>query len=202
MTLETLRLAALWSLAPLLLAFADTPLRTWGQRYRVHRWGERLVLFSIELNLLMLWLLTRFVIGHDVALVPPVAASALAAVGVLFMWAGAGLAVWGKLALGHHFTASFAIKQDHALVTTGPYAITRHPIYTGLLVMALGGAFALDSLLTLGFALLLVMPLWFHTAIEEPLLVQHFGDAYRLYQAKVPRLIPGWRPSGPRAAAR
>src|SRR5439155_24218173 len=54
-SLMTLRLAALSALLPLLVAYADTPWRTFGQRYVAHRWPERMVLFSIELNLLLLW---------------------------------------------------------------------------------------------------------------------------------------------------
>lgn len=193
MGIDTLQTAALWALIPLALAFADAPFRTLGQRYVVHRWGERLVLFSIELNLLMLWLLTKFIIGHDARLLPEAARAAAAAAGVVLIWAGTAFAIWAKFALGRWFTASFAIKRDHALVTTGPYAVTRHPIYTGLLAIPFGTALVLDSLLTFGFAVLTVLPFWFHTAIEEPLLEQHFGDAWREYRARVPRLIPGWR---------
>ena len=193
MSIDLLRLAALWALAPLLLAFADAPFRTFGQRYRVNRWAERLVLFSIELNLLLLWAMTRIVLGRDAPLVPEALEWPAALVGVLLVWAGVLLAIWAKFAIGRGFTVSFAIKEGHALVTSGPYAIVRHPIYTGILAVALGGALVLDSLLTLGFALLLVMPLWFHTAIEEPLLEQHFGDAWREYRSRVPRLVPGWR---------
>ncbi len=197
MTLEQLQWAALWALAPLVLAFLDAPFRTLGQQYLVHRWGERLVLFSIELNLLMLWALTRLVLGHDVGLFPDVLRLPMAALGLVIVWAGTVFTVWGKLALGRQFTASFAIRKDHTLVTRGPYAITRHPIYTGLLAMAIGAALVLDSGLTLGFTALLVLPFWFHTAIEEPLLEQHFGEEWKLYRAKVPRLIPGWKRGAP-----
>jgi len=196
MGIESLRMAALWSLAPLLLAFVDAPFRTLRQRYVVNRWAERLVLFSIELNLLMLWAMTRIVLGRDVALLPEPMRLPAAWFGVLLMWAGVAFAIWGKLALGRWFTASFGIKQGHALITTGPFAIVRHPIYTGLAAMLLGGTLVLDSLLTLGLSVLFVLPLWFHTAIEEPLMEQHFGDAWRDYASRVPRLVPGWRGSG------
>lgn len=193
MSIDMLGLAALWALAPLLLAFADAPFRTFGQRYRVNRWAERLVLFSIELNLLLLWAMTRIVLGRDAPLVPQAFEPAAALLGVLLVWAGALFAIWAKFALGRGFTVSFAIKEGHALVTSGPYALVRHPIYTGILAVALGGALVLDSLLTLGFTVLLVMPFWFHTAIEESLLEQHFGDTWRAYRSRVSRLVPGWR---------
>lgn len=192
MSIENLHTAALWALAPLLLVFLDAPFRSWGQRYRVNRWAERLVLFSIELNLVLLWAMTRLVLGHDIDLLPEPARLPAAVLGVVGMWAGVVLAVWGKLALGRWFTMSFAIKEGHVLVTTGPFAIVRHPIYTGLIVLLLSAALVLDSLLTLGLGVLFVLPLWFHTAIEEPLMEQYFRDAWRDYAKRVPRLMPGW----------
>jgi protein-S-isoprenylcysteine O-methyltransferase Ste14 len=87
------------------------------------------------------------------------------------------------------------------LVTSGPFAIVRHPIYTGLIALLLGAALVLDSLLTLGLSVLFVLPLWFHTAIEEPLMEQHFGEAWRDYAKRVPRLMPGWRGSRPSLTA-
>jgi len=191
--LAILRHLALWALAPLLLAFLDAPFRTLRQRYRVNRWPERLVLFSIELNLLMLWAMTRVVLGRDVALLPEPTRLPAAAIGVALVWAGVAFAIWGKLTLGRWFTASFAIKEGHQLITHGPFAIVRHPIYTGLLALLLGATLVLDSVLTLGLGVLFVLPLWFHTAIEEPIMEQQFGDAWRDYAKRVPRLVPGWR---------
>ena len=69
--LSTLRFAALAAFVPLLLAYADTPLRTFGQKFVAHRWAERLVLFSIELNLLLLWALAKLFLGRDAPLSPP-----------------------------------------------------------------------------------------------------------------------------------
>ena len=101
-----------------------------------------------------------------------------------------GLAAWGKLRLGRWFTGTFGVKVGHELVTDGPYAVTRHPIYTGVLLAIAGGALVWDSLLTLALDVVILVPLWRHTVIEERLFVDHFGDAYRRYQRRVPRLVP------------
>ena len=82
------------------------------------------------------------------------------------------------------------MKEGHELITDGPYGVTRHPIYTGLLLMVLGAALAWDSALTLLLALLLVVPFFFHTVYEEALFERHFGEAYFDYQRRVPRLVP------------
>ena len=67
MSLTTLRLAALGAVLSQLVAYADAPWRTFGQRDVAHRWPERMVLFSIEMNLLLWWALARLLVGRDAA---------------------------------------------------------------------------------------------------------------------------------------
>jgi protein-S-isoprenylcysteine O-methyltransferase Ste14 len=61
-------------------------------------------------------------------------------VGLWPFWLGAAVtiagllfAVWAREHLGRNWSRSVTIKQDHELITTGPYAVVRHPIYTGIL---------------------------------------------------------------------
>ena len=192
MSLMTLRLAALGALIPVFVAYADAPFATFGQRFVAHRWAERMVLFSIELNLLLLWMLAKLTVSRDAGVAPESLRLACACAGLLLAWAAAALAVWAKLALGRSFTASFAVRPDHALVTHGPYAIVRHPMYTAFVALLLGLAIAWDSWVSVGFALLYAAASWLHTAIEEPMLESHFGDAWREYRARVPRMVRGW----------
>jgi protein-S-isoprenylcysteine O-methyltransferase Ste14 len=192
--IASLRFTALAALVPLLVAYADTPLRTFGQKFLVHRWAERLVLFSIELNLLLLWALAKLFLGRDVALAPERAEVALAAAGAFLAWAGSAFAVWAKFTLGRWFSASFGVKPGHELVTRGPYGIVRHPMYTGLLLTGAGLGVAYDSAITLGVALVFVVPFMLHALIEEQLFARHFGDAWVAYRARVPMLVPGLRP--------
>jgi protein-S-isoprenylcysteine O-methyltransferase Ste14 len=58
--------------------------------------------------------------------------------GLAILLAATALTLWARLALGAMWTAAPTVKQEHQLRTSGPYAITRHPIYTGLLGMLLG----------------------------------------------------------------
>src|SRR5437762_11835019 len=86
-------------------------------------------------------------------LFPPAAAIAwtgvaLAGVGFAYTW-------WARLHLGRFWSGAVTLKADHVLVRDGPYAWTRHPIYTGLLLAFVGTALQRDTLgALLGLALL------------------------------------------------
>lgn len=185
--LQTIWLAVVVAAA---LPFADAFRLTRRQAYTVERTRARLALLAVEAALVAGWAALRWGAGADRALVAPAALPAARLAGLALTVAGAGLAAWGKLRLGPWFTGTFGLKPGHALVTDGPYGVTRHPIYTGVVGAVAGSALVADSLLTLALAVVLLVPLWRHTAIEEALFVQHFGDAYRRYQRRVPRLVP------------
>src|SRR5258708_10728737 len=59
--------------------------------------------------------------------------------------AGLVFAVWARGYLGRNWSRSVTIKQDHELITSGPYAVVRHPLYTGVLTGLLGTAIALSQ---------------------------------------------------------
>ena len=186
---ETLRHVCLALFGLIVLLFADAPFKTVGQKYVAQRSRERFILLTFELDLVVLWAIGVFYLHWDRWLLPRGHESPLAALGTLVVAAGATLAAWAKLRLGRWFTGTFGVKEGHELVTDGPYGVTRHPIYTGLLLMVLGAALAWDSVLTLLLALLLVVPFFIHTVYEETLFEQHFDEAYSDYQRRVPRLV-------------
>jgi protein-S-isoprenylcysteine O-methyltransferase Ste14 len=190
-----LRAGALALMALGALCFVDAPLRTFGQKWRATRSRERTILLTLELDLYALWALAKFYLHWERALLPAAAEAALASAGVLAVLAGVVLAAWAKLRLGRWFSGTFGVKEGHVLVTDGPYALVRHPIYTGIVTTILGAALLWNSLLTLVLAALMAVPLFFHTVYEEALFEQHFGDAYRAYQRRVPRLVPFARPT-------
>ena len=102
-------------------------------------------------------------------------------------------AIWARLALGGSWSVGPLASTERGVRTDGPYAITRHPIYTGLLGMLLGSAIlgGLGQWLVLFAAGLVVAALRIRS--EERLLLATFPDAYVAYRERVPRLIPGWR---------
>jgi len=196
--LDALRDACLVLFAIPLVIVVDAPFRTFGQRYQVSRTRARFVLLTFELDLVALWAIAVFYFHWDRWLLPRAVETALAALGLLVTLAGAALAAWARLRLGRWFTGTFGVKPGHELVSDGPYGVTRHPLYSGLLLMVLGAALAWDSALTLLLAVLLAVPFFLHTVYEEALFEQHFGDAYLDYQRRVPRLVPFARPGKPR----
>jgi protein-S-isoprenylcysteine O-methyltransferase Ste14 len=196
MMVDSIRQIAFWTLVGHVVFFIDTPFRTFRQRVVENRWRERLVLITTEMNLVALWAMVKWLMRWDPRLVPPVAETAVACAGLALILAGVGLEVWAKLRLGRWFSAGFMVKTGHALVTDGPYALTRHPIYTGILIALLGMALTWNSLANLALAAALAVPLFLHTGVEEVLFERHFGDAYREYQKRVPRMMPFVSPRG------
>ncbi|HET9481504.1 MAG TPA: isoprenylcysteine carboxylmethyltransferase family protein [Candidatus Polarisedimenticolia bacterium] len=164
-----------------------------GRRFtQVHPWEKWL--HPAKAVAVAAWLWVVGATDLDRPIFPFLPDAAVAAVG----WAGVGLAVsgtvfacWAKVTLGAQFASRLALHEHHALITTGPYRITRHPIYTGVLLILWGVVLAgnsLAGLLTWGgfFSLMLYV----HTIGEESLLESRFGETYRAYRNAVPRLLP------------
>ena len=103
---------------------------------------------------------------------------------------GMAFAVWARISLGRNWSGIAAVKQGHELVRHGPYAIVRHPIYSGFLLALAGTAIALGEVRGLiGFALVWAA-LWMKLQTEEAFMLQQFGEQYREYKKKVKALVP------------
>ncbi len=109
--------------------------------------------------------------------------AAITAAGLLF-------SVWGRRHLGRNWSRAVTVKQDHELITSGPYALVRHPIYTGLLTGFLGSAIARGQYRGLLAVLLLFVALWFKLQLEEQWMRAHFGEQYAAYSRRVAALVP------------
>jgi protein-S-isoprenylcysteine O-methyltransferase Ste14 len=111
--------------------------------------------------------------------------------GVVLFAAGGALRLWPVFVLGNRFSGLVAIQPGHTLVTTGIYAVIRHPSYLGLLVNSLGWALAFRSGVGVLLSALLIPPLLARIRAEERLLRAQFGEAYDAYRARTARMIPG-----------
>ena len=111
----------------------------------------------------------------------------------------AGLLLMAGAALGRVWTSAFiAGSKDERLVTTGPYARCRHPLYALSLLGGIGVGLAARSVVLL--ALTLALLTWLHLRAiraEERLLEARHGEEFRRYCAAVPLLLP--RAAGQRA---
>jgi protein-S-isoprenylcysteine O-methyltransferase Ste14 len=104
--------------------------------------------------------------------------------------AGLVFAVWARRHLGANWSRSVTIKQNHELITTGPYALVRHPIYTGLLTAFLGTAIATTQLRGLIAFALVAIALLYKLRLEEQWMRSQFGDTYASYSRRVAALVP------------
>ena len=114
----------------------------------------------------------------------------VAAAAVLLAILGVGITIWARRVLADNWSADVSFKQDQQLVTSGPYAITRHPIYTGLTLLFLGTATLQGT--WAGFKGLALAFISFQIKLgqEERLMLLHYGDAYTSYQKRTRRIIP------------
>lgn len=104
--------------------------------------------------------------------------------------AGIGFSVWARRHLGRYWSGEVVLKEGHELIRTGPYALARHPIYTGVLLAILGTAIAGGRACGLAALVLGVIVFERKRRREETLLESRFGDRYRDYRREVPALIP------------
>jgi protein-S-isoprenylcysteine O-methyltransferase Ste14 len=112
--------------------------------------------------------------------------------GVIVMWLGLATRVWAVAALGGAFRTTVEVDPDQEVVASGPYRWIRHPSYAGLLLIVAGLGLALGNWLSVALCLVLPVPaLAWRIHVEEAELSRVLGDAYRAYQARTARLIPG-----------
>ena len=95
-------------------------------------------------------------------------------------------------ALGANWSFVARVLDNHGLITSGPFALVRNPIYLAMLMMLIAAAFALGRAPILSVSI----PVFFIGTVirvvrEERLLRAQFGDAYDAYAARVSRLLPG-----------
>lgn len=80
-------------------------------------------------------------------------------------------------------------KQDPELVTSGPYRLVRHPIYSGVLVAGVGTAVAL-SWMWLTIVALAAIYFTYSATVEERYLTEQFPDTYPAYRRSTKMLVP------------
>jgi protein-S-isoprenylcysteine O-methyltransferase Ste14 len=104
-----------------------------------------------------------------------------------------GLIMWGRMALGRMYNVSSALGNrlyaDQELVTSGPFALVRHPMYLGALIASVGGV-----LLYRTWSAVLVLAheavFWVRAGREDQALEAEFGEAWRAYARRVHAGVP------------
>lgn len=112
-------------------------------------------------------------------------------VGVVLGFSSAGLILWVHRALGENFSTVLHVRDEHTLVTSGPYRWVRHPMYSVLYIHGAGllltsGNWFIGGVFLVGLTAVVVP----RVAREEGAMLEKFGDEYRRYMERSGRFFP------------
>jgi len=112
-------------------------------------------------------------------------------------WIGVGVAVLGialaiaaRVFLGRNWSGAVTVKKDHELIRRGPYAVVRHPIYSGILLGLLGTAIVVGEARVLIGVALFAVGFRVKSLAEEQFMEDQFGGEYGEYKRRVKALVP------------
>ena len=116
-------------------------------------------------------------------------------------WAAAAVALfivpplvaWAQRHLGHNVTTTVVTKENHQLVTSGPYKWIRHPLYTFGLLFFFSIAILSSNWIPLVAEFVVLAALLARLPKEEAKLIERFGDQYRAYAQRTGRFLPKLR---------
>jgi protein-S-isoprenylcysteine O-methyltransferase Ste14 len=114
---------------------------------------------------------------------------ALAAVGLVLFALGLSFAIWARVHIGRNWGSPMSQKYEPELVTSGPYHLVRHPIYSGILVAGIGTSVALSWLWLVAVVLAGIYFIYSAT-VEERYMIDKFPDAYPAYRRSTKMLVP------------
>ena len=115
---------------------------------------------------------------------------AVEAAGLALTIAGCLFAIWARVTLGSNWSGLPKVKQEHELIVKGPYALVRHPIYSGLLLGLAGTFIAVGTLGGVLVWVLMAISYAIKMRQEERLMRETFPEAYPEYRRRVKALIP------------
>lgn len=154
----------------------------------------------LGLNTKSTWLASSAALARQGWLGFQPAVAVVLVVSLVFVGLGAAFRVWGAAYIGAA-KVNLPEMQGQSMISDGPYRHTRNPLYLGTLLHTLGLALLMPPAGAI-FAVAAVWILQVRLAFaEESFLLQRFGEAYRVYMARVPRFLPSPKPLVPAAGA-
>ena len=109
--------------------------------------------------------------------------------GAVMVAGGLGFAAWARARLGRNWSGIVTVKEDHALVRTGPYRAVRHPIYTGLLLALIGTAMTIGEWRGVVAVIFVLIGFLWKIHVEEERMCENFPE-YAQYRQQTAALIP------------
>ena len=123
---------------------------------------------------------------------------AVALAGHLFVAVGAAIALVSQYHMGAAWRIGAAEGAQDGLVQTGPFAISRNPVFLGQAILFVGLFLAFPDPIQFLITAALIVAIALQVRIEENVLTRAFGDAYADYAARVPRWFGRTRSSSRR----
>ena len=167
-----------------------------GRSTGLAQWTLR---WPVYLIISLLFFGTCFLLWRPIPLsLAPLASLLMLVFGTLLYFSGLTLVLWGRLTLGKMYDVSSSLGAhlyaDHQLVTHGPFAFVRHPMYLGIMMTSLGGLL-IYRMWTLLFLSVVFLGLAMRAKREEQALAAEFGEQWETYCQQVPAWIPRiwWR---------
>jgi protein-S-isoprenylcysteine O-methyltransferase Ste14 len=112
-----------------------------------------------------------------------------AALGLVLLVLGLGFAIWARVHIGRNWGTPMTQKVEPELVTSGPYHLVRHPIYSGILVAGIGTAVALSWVWLIAVIVAAIYFIYSAT-VEERYMASQFPDVYPRYKRSTKMLVP------------
>lgn len=113
----------------------------------------------------------------------------LGGIGAALVLLGIGFAIVARISLGRNWGMPMSRKAEPELVTAGPYAFVRHPIYTGIILAMLGSAIGQSVIWAL--PLILFVPYFIYSARrEEEMMREQFPEQYPDYMRRTKMIVP------------
>jgi protein-S-isoprenylcysteine O-methyltransferase Ste14 len=102
------------------------------------------------------------------------------------------LYAWSQATLGKAWSPHLQMREEHQLVTTGPYARIRHPIYLALIGFLTGIALVTANWFFIALLVVSIVVLALRIPKEEQMMIEDFGEEYKVYMQRTGRLFPKW----------
>ncbi|MCJ7789357.1 MAG: isoprenylcysteine carboxylmethyltransferase family protein [Candidatus Atribacteria bacterium] len=113
--------------------------------------------------------------------------------GTLFAFIGVVLWIYSQAVLGKYWSPQLQVQNEHKIITSGPYRVIRHPIYTSMFIWVIGLALFTANMVFALLALLTIIGLILRVPKEEKMMIEQFGDEYKKYMQITGRFFPRFR---------
>jgi protein-S-isoprenylcysteine O-methyltransferase Ste14 len=168
--------------------------RVMPNRQAVEREGKGMFAFRVLIGCLLLAWLVVYAIN------PPWLEALSVPLPDWLRWAGfalglasLGLWTWTQVALGKEWSPQLQLRDEHHLVTTGPYTRVRHPLYTAMIGYGIGLALVTANWVFIVLAVVMIAGSVARLPREEQMMIERFGEEYTAYMQRTGRFFPKLR---------